>query len=436
MNVFFTFLLSNLLTTAASIITCISGIVAIAAAFSFYKQAKTKNSKGTEKAQLWRKITIVAAVIFLITLMVLCLQYNKSTSQKPIESDDVTSPAVSSTLTSPTSTPSAMPSTTPPPSAPPAASPISIAPPTTAAPAPDTSILSENVSHSRQDNENGDNIGDVGINTSINAANSAVDIKENNASGNESTIIQNSGDDNNTSVISGDGNMVIQENNGTITIGDRGETPVTVSKVSLSEERLDITTEDPPITLIATVLYSDNHTDSAVEWISSNPKVAAVNGGRITALAPGQTSIIAQATMNNFAKSAECTVTVSEPPQAPSGYSISLSTDSTTLGSQFKIYITPNEKDVTQIEVHAKGPSGQQYTYPWSKDKYYYIDAETGAWTIWATVKNSVDTYEGNKPGEFATINITPHPFNLFPPGLAGTTNSEKHGDGSVLLAE
>lgn len=183
MNAFFAFLLSNFLITATSIISCISGIVTIAGAVSLRKHTQAENSKDTEKTQGWKKITIAATIVFIITLLVLCLQYIHSLSLEPAKPSGVTSPAISSTSASPTSTPDAMPPTPSPTSLPPTASPVSIASPTTATPAPGTSSLSGNASQSRQDNENGDNIGAIGANTSINADNSAVDIKENTASG-------------------------------------------------------------------------------------------------------------------------------------------------------------------------------------------------------------------------------------------------------------
>lgn len=97
-----------------------------------------------------------------------------------------------------------------------------------------------------------------------------------------------------------------------------------------------------------------------------------------------------------------------ETTESSGGYAIYLSTDSAVMEEKFKIYIIPNEEEVTQIFVHAEGPSGQENTYEWKREKEYLIDEEPGTWKIWATIVSEAGIYEGNKPEEFVTIVISP----------------------------
>lgn len=77
-----------------------------------------------------------------------------------------------------------------------------------------------------------------------------------------------------------------------------------VTSITLNSSNLTLKVEETAL-LEATVLPEDA-TDKNVTWYSSNPEVAAVDGGRITAVGFGQTVITAQA----GALSAECLVTV------------------------------------------------------------------------------------------------------------------------------
>ena len=79
---------------------------------------------------------------------------------------------------------------------------------------------------------------------------------------------------------------------------------VPVTSVTLNSANLTLSVGETAL-LEATVLPEDA-TDKNVTWYSSNPDVAAVDGGRITAVGFGQTVITAQA----GALSAECLVTV------------------------------------------------------------------------------------------------------------------------------
>lgn len=88
-------------------------------------------------------------------------------------------------------------------------------------------------------------------------------------------------------------------------------TVVPVESVTLDEDTLELEvggrTEDASATLVATV-KPDNATDKTVMWTSSDPTIATVEGGNVTALAVGETTITATA----GGKSATCTVTVTQ----------------------------------------------------------------------------------------------------------------------------
>ena len=122
----------------------------------------------------------------------------------------------------------------------------------------------------------------------------------------------------NTSVATVDGGKVTAVAPGTATItakaGDKTATcAVTVEKkvvpvTSVSLDRTTLTmTEGDTQTLTATV-KPDDATDKTVTWTSSNTSVATVDGGKVTALAPGTATITAKA----GDKTATCAVTFNQ----------------------------------------------------------------------------------------------------------------------------
>lgn len=225
--------------------------------------------------------------------------------------------------------------------------------------------------------------------------------------------VSNDGDHN--AIVNGPGVAVSGNGNTIVVDGEKDhEIPVTVSSVVLNKSQIDLCVGDS-CTLIATVLYSDNSQNNQVTWISSDETVVKVEDGQISALSPGTAKITAQASINNSAKDASCTVSVAAP---PSGYSISLSTYKTTLGSPFYIYITPYDDNITNINVYAKSPSGNIDTYALSDTGRYLIDTEVGVWTIYASVENQAGTYEASSPHDFVTIEITPMTFDSIFPGI------------------
>lgn len=80
---------------------------------------------------------------------------------------------------------------------------------------------------------------------------------------------------------------------------------VLVKSVSLSQTSTTIAVGQDPLTLSATI-SPDNAADKSLTWTSSNPSVATVNNGVITAVDAGTTTITADAS----GKTATCEVTV------------------------------------------------------------------------------------------------------------------------------
>lgn len=218
------------------------------------------------------------------------------------------------------------------------------------------------------------------------------------------TTIENGGD-NHGIIVGGDASITI---NG----GDTPPTgsPVVVFDVTLSSESLELLVGDSA-SLLATVTYTDNTIDHAATWFSSDPAIAEVDeNGSVTALSPGSVTITAQAGKNNTVQKAVCTVTVTEPARAPSGYSIRLSTQQAAimLGT-FYVYVEPYEEDVTDIVLYAVSPSGDTQSFKYDPNKNdCIIYTETGTWTIYASVTNSAGTYTAQKPEDYATLEILP----------------------------
>lgn len=188
---------------------------------------------------------------------------------------------------------------------------------------------------------------------------------------------------------------------------------VTVHKISISQTTLELTVDDTR-SLQATVQYTDGAISNSATWISSNPSVAQVDSnGNVTALSAGTTIITAQASKNNVTKDATCEVTVIIPPIAPTGYSIQLSTDHAIMGEKFRVYVTPNEDDVNDIEIYSQAPSGKIYQFTLREDSEYIIDTEAGTWLIYASVTNAVGTYMAQNPEDYVQLEIRSIEYDL-----------------------
>lgn len=95
----------------------------------------------------------------------------------------------------------------------------------------------------------------------------------------------------------------------TCSITVKGEQEIAVTGVTLNETTKSLE-KGATFTLTATV-SPENATNKSVKWTTSNPSVATVNGGKVTAIAKGTATITA--TTTDGAKNASCYVTVIDP---------------------------------------------------------------------------------------------------------------------------
>jgi predicted CoA-binding protein len=140
--------------------------------------------------------------------------------------------------------------------------------------------------------------------------------------------------------------------------GGGGGTTVPVSGVSLNKTTLTLTVGGSE-TLIATVAPS-NASNKQVSWSSSNPSVAAVSSGTISAVAPGTATITV--TTADGAKTAACTVTVNPAggTSVPvSGVSLNKTALTLTVGSTETLTATvaPSTASNKQVSWSSSNPS-------------------------------------------------------------------------------
>ena len=100
--------------------------------------------------------------------------------------------------------------------------------------------------------------------------------------------------------------------------GYENPTTVNVTGITLSQTEAAVTIGGETLTLTATVA-PDDATDKTVTWTSSDPTVATVANGVVTAVAAGTATITATATNGTDDttddKTATCTITVTDPDQ-------------------------------------------------------------------------------------------------------------------------
>ena len=101
--------------------------------------------------------------------------------------------------------------------------------------------------------------------------------------------------------------------------GYENPTIVNVTGITLSQTEAAVTIGGETLTLTATVA-PDDATDKTVTWTSSDPTVATVANGVVTAVAAGTATITATATNGTpddttDDKTATCTITVTDPDQ-------------------------------------------------------------------------------------------------------------------------
>ena len=74
----------------------------------------------------------------------------------------------------------------------------------------------------------------------------------------------------------------------------------------------------------------------------------------------------------------------------------------------FKVVVVPYGKDVTEIWVCAKAPSGkvEKHLLDNNGKGRYLIDTERGVWEIYAVVKNVSGEYVASKPGDVVYLEV------------------------------
>ena len=120
---------------------------------------------------------------------------------------------------------------------------------------------------------------------------------------------------------------------------------ISVTSITLSKSIMSITVNDTE-QLTATVLPEDA-TDKTVSWTSSDPSVATVTDGLITAISPGTTIITATTQDGNF--TAQCSVTVAAIPVI--GISLNKSTVSITINDTEQLTATVLPEDAADKAV-------------------------------------------------------------------------------------
>ena len=128
---------------------------------------------------------------------------------------------------------------------------------------------------------------------------------------------------------------------------------VAVESISLDKGHVDMH-PGGQVTLLATVL-PENATDKSVTWATSNPNVATVEGGILTAVAEGEATVTA--TAGN--KSATCTVTVQRSEVHVESVSLNSVNENMQIGSTLILVATvlPDNADVKSVTWASTNPA-------------------------------------------------------------------------------
>ena len=116
-----------------------------------------------------------------------------------------------------------------------------------------------------------------------------------------------------------------------------------VTGLTLSRTAVTMRVNDSAVRLTATIAPADA-TNKSVTWSSSNPNVARVSDGNITAIAPG-TAVITATSSNGI--TATCTVTVNPATVAVTGVTLNRETAALTVGEVFTLTATIAPVDAT-----------------------------------------------------------------------------------------
>jgi uncharacterized protein YjdB len=214
----------------------------------------------------------------------------------------------------------------------------------------------------------------------------------------------------------------------TVTTSDGGKTAtcsvtveakkVPATGVTIDKETVELV-EGEIVTLVATVA-PENSTEKAVEWSTSDAKVATVEGGKVTAVAQGTATITVKT--KDGGKTATCKVTVSAKAVPVEGISFTKENVSVTEGETVLLYVsfTPNNA------------SNKKVTWSSSDKSIATVDTKgnvTGVKTGTATI--TVKTVDG---GKTATCKVTVSTKVIPVEGIAFTKDNVSVVEGETAL--
>lgn len=178
-----------------------------------------------------------------------------------------------------------------------------------------------------------------------------------------------------------------------------------ITNISINSTKLELQTGETA-QLVVNAICSDNSLVDNILWVSDDPAVVEVDqNGSIVARSEGTVNVTAQALVDNDSKSISCLIDVIGP---PTGYSISLGAYNVEFNENFRVEITPYGKNIREIWIHAKAPSGHVDDLKMDRTgiDYFRIDTEKGRWEIYATIVNGAGTYEASKPEDIVYLEV------------------------------
>lgn len=164
---------------------------------------------------------------------------------------------------------------------------------------------------------------------------------------------------------------------------------VDVQKVELNKSEL--TLEIGGVETLTATVTPDNATNKVVSWTSSDPSVATVSGGKVTAVAAGTATITATAD----GKSATCTVTVNE----SSHGDLPEITEWTEVGNPIHGEVTEDGSDYIWHHILFVGEAANGYEFD-SYEATVKVDGAAG-----------VINQDGSK--EFTADNVSAHTYDM-----------------------
>ncbi|MBQ8070492.1 MAG: Ig-like domain-containing protein [Bacteroidales bacterium] len=218
----------------------------------------------------------------------------------------------------------------------------------------------------------------------------------------------------------------IKEGEATITAsaGEKSATcKVTVSKnvIAVTDITLDKTSialkEGESSVLTATV-KPDNATDKTVSWTSSNPDIASVADGKVTAIKEGEATITATA----GEKSATCKVTVSK--------NVIVVTDITL----DKTSLSLKEGESTVLTATVKPDNATDKTVTWISSDPSIVKVSDGQVTALKEGEATITATAGNKSA-FCHVSVSKNVVPVVSVSIDKTSIALKEGESTVLTA-